>query len=138
MKTFEEMTMSNDLTLSELTEEPKKRSFRWRMIPATLLGIFAAFGFLMGIVPPLIAAYLNMKYGWIVATPDNPSSKHFAFNLTNVSLWQLSFWIGVVGTVSVVNWVRGRWYWAWGTTALAYILVVLAGVLQEMQMNFGK
>ena len=130
--------MSNALHSSEPVDVPKQHSFRWRMIPATLLGFFAVSSFLIGIVPPLIAAYVYLRYGGFVVSPESPSSRMFEFNLTNVSLWHLSVGIGVVATVSSVNWARGRWYWAWGTTALAYILMVLAGVLQQMQMNFGK
>ena len=121
--------MGNAPPSTERTDNQKPRTFRWRMIPATLLGFFSVFGFLAGIGMPIVAVYVNFQHGWIVAQPETPRANLMALNLTNLTIWQLYFWGGVVATISTFAWVRGRWYVAWGTMLLAYVLIVISNVL---------
>lgn len=116
--------MSEDLLSTQPAVTRRNRSFRWRLIPATFLFLMSFAGLVGGIGGPLIALFVNLKYGWIVPDPEWPEFNKVALTLSNLTQWQLMFWSGAFAGFSAFAWLRGRWYIACGTTALAWILSV--------------
>lgn len=121
--------MVDELPSTERSEAPVRRSFRWRMIPVTVLSFFGLQEFLAGFGMPLFAIFYNMQYGWVVVDPVDPRATPWALCLFNLSLWQIHFWMGVVATISAWAWLRGRWSIAWGTIVLMFLLVQFFKVL---------
>ena len=77
----------------------------------------------------LFAIFLNIQHGWIVVDPVNPRATPFALCPSNLTLWQIHFWMGVVATASAWAWLRGRWAIAWGPMALMPLLVLLLRIV---------
>lgn len=84
------------------------------------LGVIALLGsiFMAG-----VATFFNLRYGWIVPDPDTPARNQIAFTASNITYWQLTFWVGVTSLVASSAWFRGRWRMACGVTILAWILM---------------
>ena len=117
--------MSHDLPPSQPSDAQKPRSFRCRMIPVTVLCFIGLTEFIEAARMTLLAIFLNIQHGWIVVDPVDPRATPFALCHSNLTLWQIHFWMGVVATASAWAWLRGRWSIAWGMMALMPLLVLL-------------
>ena len=117
--------MSDDLPPSQSADVQKPRWFRWRLIPVTVLYFVGFTEFIEAARMTLMAVFLNIHHGWIVVDPVDPRASPFALCPSNLTLWQIHFWMGVAATASAWAWQRGRWSIAWATMALLPLLVLL-------------
>ena len=100
--------MSDDLPPSQPAGVQKPRGFRWRLIPVTFLCFVGLTEFIEAARMTLFAIFLNIQHGWIVVDPVNPRATPFALCPSNLTLWQIHFWMGVVATASAWAWLGHR------------------------------
>ena len=119
--------MSDSLLPSEQAPEQMPRSFRWRLLPVTFLFIGGCMGVLASAASVCMAAYVNLRYGWIVPHPDTPERNQVAFTLANLSKWQFCFWSGSFALYCAWTWYKGHWRRAWIATLLLWLTAGLIG-----------
>jgi len=117
--------MVDDLNSNKPSELPIRRSFRWRLIPATFFFLMGAASILGAVVMVSMAIFVNLRYGWIVPHPDTPTRNQAALTLENLTRWQINFWFGVGAIGAAISWLRGRWRSAWALTGLLWLMMVL-------------
>ena len=117
--------MSDRLPPSEQAQAQTPRSFRWRLLPASILGTIGLFHVVYSSGLALFAILYNIQHGWVVVDPVDPRATPWALCHFNLSLWQIHFWFGVAAITSAWAWLRGRWFIACGTMLLMPLWVLL-------------
>ena len=121
--------MSDRLPPSEQAQAQTPRSFRWRLLPASILGAIGLFHVVSSSGWAFFAIFYNIQHGWVVVDPVDPRTSPWALCHFNLSLWQIHFWFGVTGITSAWAWLRGRWFIASGTMLLMPLLVLLLRIV---------
>ena len=102
--------MSEIFQMSDSTNGPARRSFRWQILPAAYL-------FTLGLVMVgsdvyciVMAVYLNTTQGWIVVQPTPSFMNRVAFTFKNVSGWIVLLLLGSYAFYCSWLWMRSRWW----------------------------
>ena len=119
--------MSEKLQVSDTTNEPVRRSFRWQILPAAIL---LTLGLVMtgsSVYCFVMAAYMNATEGWIVVQPTPSFMNRLAFTYKNVSGWIIWLLLGSLAYYCTFLWLRSRWWIAVLATLVWCLLLAWLG-----------
>lgn len=119
--------MSEIFQMSDSTNGPARRSFRWQILPAAYL-------FTLGLVMVgsdvyciVMAVYLNTTQGWIVVQPTPSFMNRVAFTFKNVSGWIVLLLLGSYAFYCSWLWMRSRWWVAFLVTLACLLAMACVG-----------